>query len=72
MALAYYYSSKVPSIMYTLIDLDSVGLYLFLANLIISLLYLVWSSSYTILYKDQGSDLLCLWLKLTHTPLMFR
>ena len=51
-ALAYYYFFKVPSVIYTLIDLDSVGLYLFLANLIISLLYLVWSSSYTILYKD--------------------
>ena len=51
-ALAYYYSSKVPFIIYTLINLDSVSLYLLLANLIISLLYLVWSSSYTILYKD--------------------
>ena len=51
-ALAYYYSSKVSSVMYTLINLDSVGPYLFLANLIISLLYLVWSSSYAILYKD--------------------
>jgi uncharacterized membrane protein YedE/YeeE len=39
--LAYYYSSKVPSIIYTLIDLNSVGPYLLLANLIISLLYLV-------------------------------
>jgi len=51
-ALAYYYSSKVPSVMYTLINLNNVGPYLLLANLIISLLYLVWSSSYTILYKD--------------------
>jgi hypothetical protein len=51
-ALAYYYSSKVPSIIYTLINLDSVSPYLFLANLIISLFYLVWSSSYTISYKD--------------------
>jgi len=51
-ALAYYYSSKVPSVMYTLINLNSVGPYLLLANLIISLLYLVWSSSYTISCKD--------------------
>jgi hypothetical protein len=51
-ALAYRYSSKVPSIIYTLINLDSVGPYLFLANLIISLFHSVWSSSYTILYKD--------------------
>ena len=51
-ALAYYYSFKVPSIIYTLIDLDSVSPYLFLADLIISLLYLVWSSSCAILYKD--------------------
>jgi hypothetical protein len=40
-ALAYYCSSKVPSIIYTLINLDSISPYLFLANLIISLLYLV-------------------------------
>ena len=40
-ALAYYYSSKVPFIIYTLINLDSVSPYLLLANLIISLLYLV-------------------------------
>jgi hypothetical protein len=40
-ALAYRCSSKVPSIIYTLIDLNSVSLYLFLANLIISLFYLV-------------------------------
>jgi len=51
-ALAYYCSSKVPFVIYTLINLDSVSLYLLLANLIISLLYLVWSSFYTILYKD--------------------
>ena len=51
-ALAYYYSSKVPSVIYTLINLDSISPYLFLANLIISLLHLVQSSSYTILYKD--------------------
>ena len=31
-ALAYYYSSKVPFIIYTLIDLDSVSLYLLSAN----------------------------------------
>ena len=40
-ALAYYYSSKVPFIIYTLINLDSVSPYLLLADLIISLLYLV-------------------------------
>jgi hypothetical protein len=51
-ALAYYCSSKVPFIIYTLINLDSVSPYLLSANLIISLLYLVWSSSYAILYKD--------------------
>jgi len=51
-ALAYYYSFKVPSVIYTLINLDSVGPYLFLANLIISLFYSVWSSSCAILYKD--------------------
>ena len=51
-ALAYYYSFKVPSVIYTLINLDSVGLYLFMANLIISLFHLVWSFSCTILYKD--------------------
>ena len=31
-ALAYYYSFKVPFVIYTLINLDSVGLYLLLAN----------------------------------------
>ena len=51
-ALAYHYSSKVPSIIYTLINLNSISLYLLLANLIISLLYLVWSSFCTVLYKD--------------------
>jgi len=51
-ASACHYSSKVPSVIYTLIDLDSVGPYLFLANLIISLLYSVWSSSCAISYKD--------------------
>jgi hypothetical protein len=40
-ALAYRYFSKVPSVIYTLINLDSVSLYLFLANLIISLFYSV-------------------------------
>ena len=40
-ALAYYCSSKVPFVIYTLINLDSVSLYLLSANLIISLLYLV-------------------------------
>ena len=45
-------SSKVPSVIYTLINLDSVSPYLFLADLIISLLYLVWFSSYAILCKD--------------------
>jgi hypothetical protein len=51
-ALACYCSSKVPFVIYTLINLDSVSPYLLSADLIISLLYLVWSSSYTILYKD--------------------
>ena len=51
-ALAYRYYFKVPSVIYTLINLDSVSPYLLSADLIISLLYLVWSSSYTILYKD--------------------
>ena len=51
-ALAYHYSSKVPSIIYTLINVDSVSPYLFLADLIISLFHLVQSSSYTVLYKD--------------------
>ena len=51
-ALAYYYSSRVPSIIYTLINIDSISPYLFLANLIISLFYLVQSSSYAISYKD--------------------
>ena len=51
-ALAYYYFFKVPSVIYTLINLNNVGLYLLLANLIISLLYLVWSSSYAISCKD--------------------
>jgi hypothetical protein len=41
LALAYRCSSKVPFIIYILINLDSVGPYLLLANLIISLLYLV-------------------------------
>jgi len=40
-ALAYHYSFKVPFIIYTLINLDSVSPYLLSANLIISLLYLV-------------------------------
>ena len=31
-ALAYYYSSKVPFVIYILINLDSVSLYLLLAN----------------------------------------
>ena len=31
-ALAYYYSSKVPFIIYILINLDSVSLYLLLSN----------------------------------------
>ena len=56
-ALTYYYSFKVPFIIYTLINLDSVNLYLLLANLIMSLLYLVWFSFYTILCKDWGSVL---------------
>ena len=51
-ALTYYYSFRVPSVIYTLINLDSVGLYLFMANLIISLFHLGWSFSCTILYKD--------------------
>ena len=49
---AYHCSSKVPSVIYTLINLDSVSLYLFLADLIISLLYLVWSSFCAMLCKD--------------------
>jgi len=49
---ACYYSSKVPSVIYILIDLDSVGPYLFLADLIISLLHSVWSSFCAILCKD--------------------
>ena len=51
-ALAYYYFFKVLFVIYTLIDLDSISPYLLLANWIIFLLYLVWSSSYAILYKD--------------------
>jgi len=51
-ALACCCSSKVPFIIYTLIDLDSVGPYLLSADLIISLLYSVWFSSCAILYKD--------------------
>ena len=31
-ALAYYYFSKVPFVIYTIINLDSVGLYLLLTN----------------------------------------
>ena len=50
--LAYYYSFKVPSIIYTLINFNSISLYLFLANLIISLFYLVWSFFCAILCKD--------------------
>ena len=51
-ALACYYFFKVPFIIYTLINLDSISPYLLSANLIISLFYLVWSSFYTILYKN--------------------
>ena len=40
-ALACRCSSKVPSVIYTLIDLNNISPYLLLANLIISLLYLV-------------------------------
>ena len=51
-ALAYHCSFKMPFVMYILIDLDSIDLYLLSANLIISLLYSVWSSFYAISYKD--------------------
>ena len=56
-ALAYYCFFKVPFIIYTLINLDSVSPYLLLANWIIFLLYLIWFFSCTILYRDWGSVL---------------
>ena len=56
-ALAYYCFSKVPFIIYTLINLDSVSPYLLSANWIISLLHSVWSSSCTISCRDWGSVL---------------